>query len=50
VNVIELEQRIEEISRANTLLTLQNEELEKNLVLLMNDIDVLNSIIKVQVI
>jgi hypothetical protein len=37
---------IEELARANTLLTLQNEKLKANVLLLMNDIDVLNSIIK----
>ena len=42
--------KIEKLSRANTLLTLQNEALEGQVLLLMDDIDVLNSVIKEQVI
>jgi len=48
VNVIELEQRVEELARANTLLTLKNEELAKELALLLDDINVLNGMIEEQ--
>jgi hypothetical protein len=48
VNVIELEQRVEEQARANTLLTLKNEMLEDHVLLLMNDIEVLNDMIGAQ--
>lgn len=37
---------IETISRLNTALTLQNERLEEKVLMLMEDIDVLNSIVK----
>ena len=41
-----LNERIETISRANTLLTLQNEQLNERVRMMLEDIDVLNSIIK----
>ena len=40
----------EKMSRANTLLTLKNEELAKELALLLDDIHVLNDMIGVQAI
>jgi len=48
--LIHAHERIEEISRLNTHLTLQNERIEEKVLMLLDDIDVLNSVIKEQVI